>query len=132
MKLPLITLAPLLVEADDFVDEIDAGETAPLRLAYFLRDSSLLFSEQINVQHSFIFSFFLSPIECEWKKERKNLKIYYWNCSHSRNYAITLLSFWNPRWSKNKSYMLVWSRGLNFPGWGTCIWKGLFGHLVVK
>lgn len=71
MKLPLITLAPLLVEADDFVDEIDAGETAPLRLAYFLRDSSLLFSEQINVQHSFIFSFFLSRIECEWKKERK-------------------------------------------------------------
>lgn len=73
MELALITLAPLLVEADDFVDEIDAGETAPLRLAYFLRDSSLLFSEQINVQHSFIFSFFLSRIECKWKKESKDI-----------------------------------------------------------
>lgn len=48
------TLAPLLVELDDLVDEFDAGETASLRLANDLRVVTLLFSKEIDVQHFLI------------------------------------------------------------------------------
>ena len=46
-----ITLAPFLVELNDFVDKLDAGETTSLRLADDFRVVALVFSEEIDIQH---------------------------------------------------------------------------------
>lgn len=47
-----ITLTPFFVEIYDLVDDLDVGETTPLRFADEIGIAALLYSEQIDVQHS--------------------------------------------------------------------------------
>lgn len=45
------TLPPFFVEADDLVDDLDAGEAAALRLADALGIEAFLGPEDIDIQH---------------------------------------------------------------------------------
>lgn len=45
------TLTPFFVELDNLVDEINTGESLPLRISDDLRIVPLLFSKQIDIQH---------------------------------------------------------------------------------
>lgn len=52
MRSPLsLTLAPLVVEGDDLVDELDGGGAVALRPADQLRVAALLRAEEVDVEH---------------------------------------------------------------------------------
>ena len=48
---PSLTLAPLVVEGDDLVDELDGGGAVALRPADQLRVAALLRAEEVDVEH---------------------------------------------------------------------------------
>lgn len=46
------TLTPFFIELDDLVDEVDVGETTPLRFPDDVWSAAFLHPEEIDVQHS--------------------------------------------------------------------------------
>jgi len=70
----ILTLAPLLVEVDDLVDDVDVGEAAALGLPDDLGVVPLLFPEQIDVQHSAPVSVSVSLSLEGWRKRKEETK----------------------------------------------------------
>jgi hypothetical protein len=71
----VITLAPFFVEPDDLVDDLDVGKTTPLRFPDEIGIAALLYSEQINVQHSLSVSVSVSVCLQQRKRSRKQKQV---------------------------------------------------------
>jgi hypothetical protein len=83
-----ITLTPVFVDLDDLVDELDFGETTPLRFADEIRIAALLYSEQIDVQHSLAVTVSVCLQQRKWRVKQRSKVLHSINPSYGKRCCL--------------------------------------------